>query len=186
METIIIGISGKKRSGKDTVAKLIANHLDCDILSFATPVKEVTALMMGYEKDEFLSDNCKDKIYTFIDGKTITGRELLQMVGTDCMRNIINETVWITNMNNRILSSKKKYIIIPDVRFDNEYNYIKNNNGIIIRTERTDLKSNDTHISENMLDNYHFDYTIKCKTGEYDIIEENVKNILIYSLNINV
>ena len=68
--------------------------------------------------------------------KTPEIRKLLQLEGTEKGRNIYGPDIWIRYVKawSELYNSRGiKYIIIPDVRFKNEYNYIKENGGIIFR-----------------------------------------------------
>jgi hypothetical protein len=67
-------------------------------------------------------------------------------------------------------------VIIPDVRFKNELDFIKSQGGIMIRVEGAST-SDDTHVSENQLDNEKFDYTVY-NNGTFQELDNQVKSIL--------
>jgi phosphomevalonate kinase len=118
-------------------------------------------------------------------------RTLLQKEGTEFGRNKSGEDIWIRYLNawSETLGYKNiDAIIITDVRFKNEIEYIKSKNGIVIRIESDDRnelrlqqesKGNidiynriKTHISECELDNYTgFDYVLNNKIDS--LIDEN-------------
>lgn len=55
---MIIGISGKKRSGKDTVANMLEHHLGCEnvnIIAFASPIKECLLYALSSQTGERLT-----------------------------------------------------------------------------------------------------------------------------------
>ncbi len=137
-----------------------------------------------------------------------TVREILQLVGTDAMRNVIHENVWV----NALFSDYKpqdapyKYLgdlledkhhkvlnnpnwIITDTRFPNEAEAIKSRGGLLIRVNRINSTPQDghtyvnkqarTHPSETALDNYNgFDEVID-NNGTIEELIEKVKLILI-------
>lgn len=128
-----------------------------------------------------------------------TYRELLQLLGTEALRNVIHENCHVNSLfadykaeellNNPQLNvtdysnSKFPNWLITDTRFPNEAKAIKDRGGIIIRVERprpfdhpTELGN--THPSETSLDNYIFDYVIK-NDGTIEELIEKVKQILI-------
>jgi hypothetical protein len=65
--------------------------------------------------------------------------------------------------------------IIPDVRFLNEAEAIKERGGIIIRVDRGSPAN--SHKSETILDNYRFDFIIS-NNGTIDELSDVVKSIL--------
>lgn len=82
-------------------------------------------------------------------------RTLLQYIGTDIGKQLIDNSLWIKLIANTISAKATKYrlCIIPDVRFKDEVEMIKKLGGIIIKIERN-IESNkkDKHDSENMND----------------------------------
>ena len=85
----------------------------------------------------------------------LTPRKLLQLLGTDCGRNIINPNIWVNALfadykaynivkepidgfrkDFTVLDSKYPNWIITDVRFPNEAQAIKDRGGIVIRVDR--------------------------------------------------
>lgn len=88
----------------------------------------------------------------------MTGREVLQVLGTDIFRRIY-DNVWVDTTLRRIREDNSKFAIISDVRFPNEVKGIEDNGGKVIRLTRA-VNSQDTHPSETALDNYEFQYVI--------------------------
>ena len=54
-----------------------------------------------------------------------------------------------------------KTLIIPDVRFFNEAEFIRKHHGTVVRITRMYDDTNDRHPSETELDDYKFDYVIQ-------------------------
>lgn len=158
---IIIGLSGKAQAGKDTTADLILDLLYKKIgfygckVSFATEVKEIA-------KELFNWDGSKE-----LTGKQDTGRQLLINIG--CKMREIRSSVWVDYVIHQINKGDKNVVCIPDVRFPNELDIIKNNSGIIIRIEREKGQLTLNDISETSCDNVTFDYTI--------LNEDNIENL---------
>lgn len=261
---MIIGISGKIGSGKDTVGKIIqvicyldkikipftmaafnynlekhfsgnAYYGDWKIKRFAGKLKETVSLLTGIpvadlEKEEIKSTmlsrewwNYKaldsgtpakplfknypayatDEIVKELGENRInkpTYRDMLQKVGTECMRDIIHENVWVNalfadykgelggaGMTDYDLTTIYPDWIITDCRFPNEAAAIKKHKGIIIRINRT-IKfagtaeewknSKHNHPSETALDNHTFDYSIS-NDGTIEDLVNNVREILL-------
>ena len=129
---MIIGISGKMGTGKDYIAEnyimpYIENKLKekCLILSFADMLKINLMVRHDIKLNELYGGR-----------KTQEIRKLLQIEGTEKGRNIYGEDIWVRYLEAWYELHKSrgiKYIIIPDVRFKNEYDFIKKNNGIVFR-----------------------------------------------------
>jgi dephospho-CoA kinase len=260
---MIIAISGKIGSGKDTVGKII-QYLTRDyvyidysfeqyfnlnttktfqIKKFADTLKDIVCLLIGCTREQ-LEDNdfknsklgkewkqkyiqlkVKNGIYTYVwnkefeerlkyknreyiiveDTELLTVRKMLQLVGTDCMRNILNENVWVNSLMNEYKVTYKYRLVNPmdrecspeervpnsetypnwiitDTRFENELEAIKSRGGISIRVNRLLSEGNrpyvELHPSETALDNAEFNYIID-NNGTIEELIEKVKVILI-------
>lgn len=100
-----------------------------------------------------------------------TPRLLLQSIGTQWGRMMINPNIWV-------LSTLRKWNdnqnwIITDVRFPNEAEAIKERGGVLIKVERPGMKNNDPHPSENALNDYSdFDYFVLNDEGLEEMQEQ--------------
>lgn len=118
--------------------------------------------------------------------KHYTIREFLQRLGTEAIRNGIHENAWVNALfadykcpcNNcrPVECNQMPSWIIPDVRFPNEYDAVKQHGGIVIRVTRPDGALMD-HPSEVSLDGHSFDYTIN-NNGNLLDLKIKVQNIL--------
>lgn len=173
MKPLIIGISGKKRVGKNTFAELIADHLESlidrpiHVLGFADFVKDECASIlaghtnMGYESDFLIKINADEtkEIY----------RPFIQVWG-DLMMNILGEDYWIKCMLHN--AEDNEIIIAPDVRYPHMADWIKDNDGFVFRLVR-DLYNNDKHCSEHLMDDYcRYDFTISNNNSLEDLDKE--------------
>ena len=193
--TKVILISGYKRSGKDFVAKLLAEKLHAqgftvDIQSFATPLKQVVASTFDITLDQ-LDDykNAEDDVLCHIDNAkihhnlhTISIRKILQRFGTEAMKPVFGANVWSTHMKDRIEQSTANYIIIPDYRFDEEYNYLSKFNfeyPVMFQTLQivnNNVVPKDIHSSES-LPTRPSDYLIDNTAQDTTIIEKVVQYV---------
>jgi len=174
MSKLIIGISGKKRRGKDTAAMYLSSLLggsNTKTMYWATKLKIAAAEMLGLPPYHFFTDANKDKKYEIAAAIFMTGRQILQLLGTDCFRALFHPNFWVFQVMRDILARKEKFIIIPDTRFPNEYEAIKDQGGYVIRVERTmPVMDGDDHVSETALDGYDFDLVVD---NNGDIFGEN-------------
>ena len=67
----------------------------------------------------------KDIFWTAETGRLITPRIVLQEFGTDCMRNGFYDGIWVSLLKKKLLENSHTDFVIPDVRFENEINMIK-------------------------------------------------------------
>lgn len=165
---MIIGISGKKRSGKDTVADMLQMFIPKTIkYHFATPLKREVAMAMNVSVE-------------YIDQHKDNFRKILQGYGTDYRRMLFGDDYWVNKMQTALsvisTNGSINNIIIPDVRFKNEYEFVKRNHGIMIRVNSSRTDNTDTHISETELDTFKFDYTID-NSGTLIELNEQVEHV---------
>lgn len=192
MKPIIIQISGKKRSGKDTFAKFLTQAyqdqgLTVDIFSYAEPLKQIAADIMGISLDQletFKNDPDSYKLKTMHDDTLVSitnYRLLLQLLGSEAMKKWFGPTVWADLLNHRIQQSTADVIIIPDWRFKSE----TIPNSLKLRMQ-THIESTDAHISEIDLDNYDgFDAYID--NIDYKLTQDAVNQLIseLRTANVN-
>lgn len=166
---MIIGLLGKAQAGKTTTANIIAVQKGGQVLSFATPLKIMV------EKAGICSHN------DLFVKKTWFSRNMLQLIGTDLIRNQISEEFWINKMFQQIFEIRVRNattnIFIDDVRFPNEIDFIKRHGGSTIRIIRTSLETKDDHSSECILDDIEVDHTI-WNDGTIDQLHDIISDIL--------
>ena len=171
-------ISAKSQHGKDTIAKLMQEQLEQNgkkvlIIHFADPVKWLA-------HDFFNWDGNKD----------VEGRKLLQTLGTEIMRKHF-PTYWADIIAKFIAATKKwDYILIPDWRFENEFETIYKYNPFVITIRINSFNSDGSqffnpnmtleqrlHISEWELDNFPFEWIIDNR-GTIEDLNESIQTIL--------
>lgn len=139
----LIGLSGKKFAGKDTVADMILEllpHLRGQKFSFAYALKkEVCAAC--------------DITMGFLEAHKENFRLILQGWGTDYRRELYGQDYWIEALLRVLVAHKHLHIqIVTDVRFRNEAEAIRKAGGLVWRIGRPTIINTDTHISETDLD----------------------------------
>ena len=178
----IIGISGKKGSGKDTFAQFLKEELEkqlgktVKVDSFAANLKQCCAILSGQYSCVFYNQNLKDKKANFL---SLTNRELMQKFG-DLTRSL-DKDIWIKSLFSKYLDNPPEYLIVSDVRFKNEAAHINKLGGILIRIESDRVKEN-YHISETELDNYpNFDLEItNNKSESLEQLKNKAKEVVEY------
>lgn len=156
-------------------------------ISFADKIKDITCIIIGCTREQLEDREFKEKelgeewsynewynesTYSVIK---LTPRKIMQIIGTDCGRQMIHSNIWINSTFNNYKNSDNW--IITDVRFPNEAKAIKDKKGFLIRINRDSFK-NFKHLSEIALDNYQFAYIIDNNSTIEDLTVK-VKEILL-------
>jgi hypothetical protein len=89
----------------------------------------------------------------------MSGREVLEYWGTEIMREM-NPNIHIDSLLRRIEKDKPEFIVLDDVRYENEVLAIQKAGGFVVRLSRV-LFPDDTAKPEVALDNFEgFDYVV--------------------------
>lgn len=181
MRNKVVGVTGFARSGKDTVADYIIDN-DKDLLkySFANPLKNAVSSLFNIPREELDGDNREVKLPEW--GLSI--REILQLFGTESMRNVFGEDFWIKKAQHAVdsaLGDNSTFgIIISDVRFENEAQFCRDN-GILIHVSRSGADGNvgvSGHASEGGIQIDTSDYIIENNSSLEDLykrVDEIIK-----------
>lgn len=164
----IIGISGKKQAGKDTLCNLLIEWADVPSarIAFADALKEEVAKACGVPK-------------AMIDVQKNLYRPILQWWGTEFRRGQ-NKQYWVDKAVQRIdeaVKSGKELVVITDVRFLSEAAILADMGAHLIRISRPS-QVQDNHPSETELDSYKAWHHITLNTGSLDDLSKEAKEIL--------
>jgi hypothetical protein len=152
----LIALAAKKRAGKDTFASLLQKYHPYEKLAFADSVWEFMLafdpyvdLQKGWRLTQVVRFHTRDEakmLYPEI-------RRLLQMVGTDAVRHMIDNNTWVDMMEAKIRNSPNP-VVISDLRFPNEADLVKRLGGLVVKIERaaTDESYGSDHVSESYID----------------------------------
>lgn len=173
-ERLIIGITGRKQSGKDTVYQMLIRQLGthrCIRLAFADTLKSEVADLFGIDINELERR------------KALPGmRRFLQFWGTE-IRRTDNDNYWIDVLKEKVslLEPRWEIVIVADVRFINEAECIKElspTRNCLLRIERNAYESCiDGHPSELEQQSITVDLTVH-NTHGLTRLEQEVKWIV--------
>lgn len=152
----VILISGKAQHGKDTAARFLKSALEADgnavlVAHYGDLVKYVCKTFFGWDGE-----------------KDLAGRTLLQIIGTDTIR-AKRPDYWVSFISDILMffPDEWDYVLIPDCRFPNEVDHIKNAgfDTVHLRVVRDGFVSpltpeQQAHPSETALDDVRADYYI--------------------------
>lgn len=180
MKLFVVGIAGKAKAGKTTLANAIREQLMfsphefiiCTILSLADPLKDECAMATQLPRAWFDDPTYKETL-----------RPLMQWWGTEFRRNGLLggcNRYWIDKARNKIIEVEEEalrlattdsgdahvpkavVVLIPDVRFPNEVELIHEfKYGLMVNLEAVGAEetSHSSHASEKGLPDESFDIT---------------------------
>ena len=168
---MVIGLSGKIRSGKSRIAKIIKktyekNGLRCEIKSFAQPLYEIISRLYDADIKTIKRDKRNNypiyiNTYSVNSGLKLSNyREILQTIGNTA-RDYGDQDIWVnalfgTDCEKAVRDMANNNVacwVVDDLRFPNEAQRILECNGLLIRVNRPDAEKNE-HIVENSLNDW--------------------------------
>lgn len=193
-----IALAGKAGTGKNTAAEIICSIMsdfnywkkETVSLAFADPIKEIVKEMFPHVKRNHLygASKFRDEIISGAydsDGNPLTIRRALLDIGTKVGRSY-NDSVWLEVMEFKIQKAVKKnkqLVIITDVRFRNEFDWLKKQGFFMIKVER-DTQTKINHVSEtgqNQILDSEFSFILNNNGSKKDlenIIQQDIISIL--------
>jgi energy-coupling factor transporter ATP-binding protein EcfA2 len=166
----LIGITGRAGSGKDTLARHIAELYGHEVYAFATPLKQLLNKRFGWTMEMWDDRQWKESPAVsgvFVHGRQLglqdpllSPRQLAQWLGTDVIRDTAGADIWINAMYRKWAKGLFEALVISDVRFDNEAEAIRDLGGVIFNIVRPTAASINSHISEKGVQSRFIDVTI--------------------------
>jgi len=145
---MIIGLCGFAGSGKGTLADILVENHNFRKISFATKLKDVASVMFGWDRDllEGITDESRawreevDEYWSNELEQEVTPRIVLQLFGTDCVRNNLHNNIWVSIVKKTLIDNPDVNWVIPDIRFPNEVDVIQQQlNGSVWWIKRGEL-----------------------------------------------
>jgi dephospho-CoA kinase len=202
---ILIGVTGKARSGKDTFSEMLAEEFYNTsktrfvLMAYAQELKLRVQRDFDLTYDQLWGDQkeIEDKRYNKawvnnmvagrrgtdeIESPYWTPREILQSYGE--FYRSVDSQFWVNNLFRTITDKEYKNVIVTDVRHPNEATPIIDRNGFIIKvtSERTEKEQihGASHISEVAMDNFeHIDFHVKNDEG-LDELRQTAKTVATF------
>ena len=161
----LIALSGKKGSGKSTCGKYLVEQYGFKELSFAWPLKEIIRLCFGFTENQ-INGSEKEAVdsewgFSYRWVATMLGETLFrQIFGAILVEKGVLESeqvndFWILCLQKKFKALKEEGppgVVITDLRYKNEWEWVKEQMGLVVRVERPGLISTSLHISEIDLD----------------------------------
>jgi hypothetical protein len=159
VENRIVGFSGYKRSGKGTCAEALKGMRYVDV-PFAGGLKAMLTAWLEYNDVEdpslYTDDWYKDHRSRYFNNKEF--RYAMQTLGTEWGRNFMGKNFWIDGWKRKIKNLDR--VAVSDVRFPDEVDAIREQNGIVIKVRRPSFYNMDEHVSEANMESLKCDYEV--------------------------
>lgn len=152
----LVGISGRKGAGKDTVAKYLSDkHPNAIRVAFADELKILAMRYFGLSWSDVNGTQEQKAAQCPSCKPGVSVRNVLQTIGQSWRD--LSPDIWVRNMARtveaiRSVSADDTLIIIPDVRYPDEVRAIQQWGGLVIRLNRIPFP--DSHESETALDGF--------------------------------
>jgi hypothetical protein len=164
-----IGICGKHNSGKNTAAEELIGDIDylkmpgfsSQVVAFADPIKEIAELMFPWaDKDGWYgASHLREQVIPNTNG--ITYRQVLVDVGT--LARSYDPDHWVKVFDARHHDSPRDTLVACDVRFRNEFDYLRKEGFFLIKLIRntTSTSSSPTETAQDEIQLHEFDAVIE-------------------------
>lgn len=130
---IIIGLTGRAGCGKDTVADFLCEAHGFVKIALADPIREGAKAMFGLTDEQLHRRDLKEQPIDWIGHSP---RHILQTLGTEYGRQYVSDDIWLRVAGQRIERIRRSApcmhvsgIVISDIRFENEADWLRNLGG---------------------------------------------------------
>jgi len=149
---MIIGLGYQARVGKGEVASWLRAKYGFTEVAFADALKITCRTIFGLNHSQLYGFN-KEVVDPFWQD---TPRNILQKVGTECLRNGYRDDVWVKALQRNIEMNPGRDYVISDCRFMNEVQAVRSWGGTLVCIVRPDAPAIATaqHASETSLANW--------------------------------
>lgn len=137
----IIGIAGKARTGKDTIANHLVEKHGFVQLAFADPIREIVYFLCSAQT---LPDDKEEPIYP----AGVSQRRMMQDIGDMGRRWHVD--YWVQQLEDTLKTwEPDTRVVISDIRYENEANWIRKRGWLWHVTRPNNPYSVRAHSSEN-------------------------------------
>lgn len=171
----IIGLCGRKGSGKDTAAKVLIEKYGYKLRKFAEPLKNMLNILLEnqgvplFMRERMIEGDLKEVASGYLAGQT--PRFAMQTLGTEWGRDLMGKTFWTQAfVNSMDLEDEVSRYVCTDMRFPNECQLITDLGGLTARITRPSSRNGlfEDHPSEKLID----DLPVLCEIANVGNIEE--------------
>lgn len=178
MTSLLIGIAGRARSGKDTAAQHLVNHHGFQSYAFADPLRDGLMHILNLSPCDFEGDQ-KEQPLPWLGRSP---RELMQSLGTEWGRDKVHPELWLllAAQNLDLLArthDTASGFVVSDLRFENEAQFIRARGGVVIHLYRPSAPAVNAHVSEDGIRHTEQDLVL-ANYGSVDELHQNLNSIV--------
>ena len=172
---------GTKGSGKDTSVAHLRSNPRIACYALADPLKQVTRDLFQMSEAQMHDPVVKETV----DPRwNRSPRELLQWLGTDCIRDQIDPDFWLKRFvlwyDQVVRDGSVDVVFVTDIRFRNEADMIRRLGGKVVRVVRevsgdTDMTAH--HVSETQLDTVIPDVVVR-NDATVDTLQRKIDELM--------
>lgn len=175
---ILIGLTGFKRTGKDSSANVLVAEFGFQKVAFADALRTIALrvnplISCEAAPEDILIELGGPVALRYADlierlgyerAKEIPDfRNFLQRLGTDGIRDCFGKDAWVEALERRLFQERPERVVVPDCRFLNEAKFIRRT-GMLWRVIRPGFGGDDPHPSETEIPTLPVDREITATT----------------------
>lgn len=179
---MILGLVGKARAGKSDTADAISKR-----------AKELGLVPTVYDIGDLVRKYCiKRKLIADKSRQYLTKDELDVLVSVGAEQREKDPDFWLYDLGDELPESTNHVIIVPNVRYQNEADFVKGHGGYTIKiaalnpngSEFISPDRNPNHPSETELQHLNASFFITTRRGESGLLKSYAKTLFdhVYSL----
>jgi hypothetical protein len=171
----IIGLLGRSRHGKDTIASVIHTIIPSTIVRLAQPLKDAVVSLYGFTYEQVEGD-AKEMLDSRYE---ITPRYAIQSL-CDHIMNLHGRDFFSRHLFGKYdfgHYSQHGTVIIPDIRYEHDLQEVRSRGGIIIKVIRNGSNI-PNHSWETAIDDLKGDITIENNGSLDELIQKTYKSLV--------
>lgn len=164
----LVGITGFKRAGKDTAADFLVENYGYHKYSLADPLKDAAMVLLNKSYNETRGiDYDREQV---MPEWGFSMRHFLAVLGTEGLRDLFRQDFHIVRAQMETQNHNK--VVIPDVRYENEADFVRDNGGTMLHIIRPGFGSS-SHRSEQGIE-------FKPESGDVRVVNDQTIGVLVH------
>lgn len=141
---MIVGVTGFAQHGKDSLGQRLVERWGYERFAFADVLKDMALTLDPIVRQSYRYSDDPERLAEVVKAvgwdrakQEPEVRRFLQVLGTEAVRGHLGEDVWIDALARKIEQSGARRVVVTDVRFPNEAQWVFSSyNGIMVRIRR--------------------------------------------------
>jgi len=170
----IIGLTGPAGCGKDTVARILTEHDMAFQVAFGDAIRSTAMAMFNLDYQQMNLRDLKEEV---IPEWGMSPRQIMQLIGTECGRQVFGEDVWIKRLAVRIKSlPPTQFVVVSDVRTETEAAWVRDQGGVVVHITRESAEPVRAHSTEDGVEFVAGDMALDNSGNNVKELERSVLN----------